>query len=40
LYVIDANGIVHWSYLSPVGVNPGEDGILSALEDLEREPSR
>ena len=40
LYVIDANGIVHWSYLSPVGINPGADGILSALEDLEREPSR
>src|SRR5436190_13515603 len=28
LYVIDSGGIVHWSYLSPVGVNPGADGIL------------
>jgi peroxiredoxin len=37
LYVIDAEGIVHWSYVSPVGVNPGADGILRALEDLERE---
>ena len=35
LYVIDANGIVHWSYVSPVGVNPGADGILRALEELE-----
>ncbi len=34
LYVIDADGIVRWSYVSPVGVNPGADGILRALEDL------
>ena len=34
LYVIDREGIVHWSYVSPVGVNPGADGILRALEDL------
>jgi peroxiredoxin len=35
LYVIDADGIVHWSYVSPVGVNPGADGILRALESVE-----
>ena len=35
LYVIDADGIVRWSYVSPVGVNPGADGILRALENLE-----
>ena len=34
LFVIDAEGIVHWSYVSPVGVNPGADGILRALETL------
>jgi peroxiredoxin len=34
LYVIDADGVVRWSYLSPVGVNPGADGILRALEAL------
>jgi peroxiredoxin len=34
LYVIDGNGIVRWSYVSPVGVNPGADGILRALEEL------
>jgi peroxiredoxin len=34
LYVIDAEGIVRWSYVSPVGINPGADGILRALEDL------
>jgi peroxiredoxin len=34
LYVIDADGVVRWSYVSPVGVNPGADGILRALENL------
>jgi peroxiredoxin len=37
LYVIDAAGIVRWSYVSPVGVNPGADGILRALESLGEE---
>src|SRR6218665_669619 len=35
LYVIDENGIIRWNYLSPVGVNPGADGILSALEEMD-----
>jgi peroxiredoxin len=35
LYVIDENGIIQWSYLSPVGINPGADGILNALEKLD-----
>ncbi len=34
LFVIDKNGIISWSYCSPVAVNPGADGILQALEDL------
>jgi peroxiredoxin len=34
LFVINAEGVIHWSYVSPVGVNPGADGILSALEEL------
>lgn len=34
LFVIDPAGVIRWSYLSPVGVNPGADGILSALESL------
>ena len=37
LYVIDADGIVRWSYVSPVDVNPGADGILRALEGIEKE---
>jgi peroxiredoxin len=34
LFVIDKQGVIAWSYLSPIGVNPGADGILQALEDL------
>jgi peroxiredoxin len=34
LFVIDRDGKVHWSYVSPLGVNPGADGILQALETL------
>jgi alkyl hydroperoxide reductase subunit AhpC len=36
LYVLDEKGIIHWSYLSPMGINPGADGILEALEDLDK----
>jgi peroxiredoxin len=34
LFVLDENGVIHWSYVSPIGVNPGADGILRALESL------
>lgn len=34
LYVIDEEGIIRWAYLSPVGINPGADGILDALEEM------
>ncbi|HET6251334.1 MAG TPA: redoxin domain-containing protein [Tepidisphaeraceae bacterium] len=34
LFVIDSDGKIFWSYLSPMGVNPGADGILTALENL------
>jgi peroxiredoxin len=34
LFVIDPDGIIQWSYVSPIGVNPGANGILSALEEL------
>jgi peroxiredoxin len=36
LFVIDPQGSVHWSHVSPVGVNPGADGILRALDDMAR----
>jgi peroxiredoxin len=34
LYLIDSDGTVAWSYISPIHVNPGADGILRALEEL------
>jgi peroxiredoxin len=34
LFVIDKDGVIAWSYCSPVAVNPGADGILQALEEL------
>jgi peroxiredoxin len=37
LFVINAQGIIRWSYLSPMGVNPGADGILAALESLQED---
>lgn len=36
LFVIDEDGIIRWSYVSPSGVNPGAQGILIALEDLQK----
>ena len=36
LFVLDERGVIKWSYVSPVGVNPGADGILDALESLDR----
>jgi peroxiredoxin len=35
LFVVDGEGTIRWSYLSPIGVNPGADGILEALEKLD-----
>jgi peroxiredoxin len=34
LFVIDGDGVIAWSYVSPIGINPGADGILNALENL------
>jgi peroxiredoxin len=34
LFVVDPEGVIHWSYVSPIGVNPGADGILAALESM------
>jgi len=35
LYVIDEDGMIIWSYLSPIDINPGADGILQVLEKSE-----
>ena len=40
LFVLNSDGVIHWSYVSPVGVNPGAAGILSALEELQRQEGR
>jgi len=37
LFVIDKNGVITWSYCSPIAVNPGADGILDALEQLPKQ---
>ena len=37
LFVIDGDGVIRWSYVSPIGVNPGADGILNALESMHSE---
>ena len=37
LFVLDADGLIRWSYVSPVGINPGADGILTALEALQKQ---
>jgi peroxiredoxin len=34
LFVIDRDHKVAWSYVSPIGVNPGADGALKAVEEL------
>ena len=34
LFVLDGDGIIRWNHVSPAGINPGADGILSALEAL------
>lgn len=40
LYVLDEDGIIRWSYLSPTGVNPGANGILQALETLDNQKKK
>jgi peroxiredoxin len=35
LFLIDAGGTIRWSYLSPLDVNPGAEGILDSLEALD-----
>lgn len=35
LFVIDREGRIVWSYVSPLGVNPGADDVLDVLERIE-----
>jgi len=34
LFVVDGEGTIRWSYVSPIDVNPGADGILTALHSM------
>jgi peroxiredoxin len=34
LFVVDEAGVIAWSHLSPIAVNPGADGILDALDRM------
>jgi peroxiredoxin len=36
LFVVDSSGVIQWSYVSPLGVNPGASGILNALTALKK----
>ncbi len=36
LFVINSEGVIAWSYVSPIDVNPGAEGILEALESLHK----
>ena len=38
--MIDGEGMVRWSYVSPEGVNPGADGILRPRRDSHRTEGR
>jgi peroxiredoxin len=40
LFVVDGNGVIRWSYLSPIGINPGADGILNALEFMSKQQNQ
>jgi peroxiredoxin len=34
LFVVDGDGVIVWSEVSPIEVNPGADGVIDALERL------
>ena len=36
LFVIDPEGVIRWSYVSPASKNPGADGVLKALALIAR----
>lgn len=36
LFIIDEDGIIRWNFLSPMGMNPGADGILDTLDEMDK----
>ncbi|WP_068468742.1 redoxin domain-containing protein [Candidatus Protochlamydia phocaeensis] len=39
LFVINQEGLIQWSSVSPIEINPGADGILNALDTLTKKTS-
>jgi peroxiredoxin len=37
LFVLDGEGVIRWSYVSPMGVNPDAEGILATLEQMKEQ---
>lgn len=37
LFIVDAAGTIRYSYVSELGQNPGADGLLDALQELQKE---
>ena len=35
LFVIDDEGVIRWSYLSPIDINPGANHIIEALKEIQ-----
>lgn len=35
LFVLDTEGMIRWNHVAPIDVNPGADGVLNALEEIE-----
>ena len=40
LFVVDGDGILRWSHVSPIGINPGAGGILSDLESMSKDQNQ
>jgi peroxiredoxin len=40
LFVVDGEGIIRYSFVSPVGINPGAAGILKTLQTLTQKKGR
>jgi peroxiredoxin len=40
LFVIDSGGVIRYSYVSPIGVNPGANEILKTLREIENKQGK
>lgn len=37
LFLLDEDAIIRWNFLSDPGINPGAEGILQAIEEMDKE---